>query len=115
MGSLFGIFGLLCITCVHDEATYLKGWLVPFIISSAPVTVVLALVASSVVSASNYFFSWGPAVNVNIQPYHGKHGSKAVYFFVANAGSNPIATKPLPLARNKGRGRESADRIPLAS
>ena len=32
MGSIFGLFGLCCLFCVTNKTSYLKGWLMPFII-----------------------------------------------------------------------------------
>jgi hypothetical protein len=43
MGFLFGVFGLLCLLCVRNKRSYIKGWLVPFIIATI-VWIVLVVV-----------------------------------------------------------------------
>jgi len=50
MGWLFGFFGLLCLCCVNDKASYLKGWVIPFVIWIVAVIVLVVLVATGVFS-----------------------------------------------------------------
>lgn len=45
MGTFFGIFGLLCLCCVRDRSSYLKGWLVPFIINTILIVLAIVLIA----------------------------------------------------------------------
>ena len=53
MGCLFGIFGLCCVFCVRNKASYMKGWVVPFIISTIIVIVLIILLATGVLFAAH--------------------------------------------------------------
>jgi hypothetical protein len=41
MGCLFGICGLWCALCVNHKSSYLKGWIIPFIINCLIASVAL--------------------------------------------------------------------------
>ena len=48
MGWLFGFFGLCCLCCVNDKASYLKGWLVPFFVWVIVLVVLVVLLVTGV-------------------------------------------------------------------
>lgn len=50
MGCFFHLFGLCCLFCVNNKSSYLKGWIVPFILSSAVIVVVILLFVGIIVT-----------------------------------------------------------------
>jgi len=60
MGCLFGIFGLFCLMCVRNQRSYLKGWIIPFVISLVLTVILVALFFAGVIGAThqvnNYYY-----------------------------------------------------------
>eukprot|EP01100_Stratorugosa_tubuloviscum_P007588 TRINITY_DN313_c0_g6_i1.p1 TRINITY_DN313_c0_g6~~TRINITY_DN313_c0_g6_i1.p1 ORF type:complete len:172 (+),score=62.80 TRINITY_DN313_c0_g6_i1:52-516(+) len=55
LGLFFSIFGLLCICCVKDRAGYLKGWIIPFIISLVLSVVLITLGLVGIIDIIAFF------------------------------------------------------------
>ena len=56
MSFFFSFFGLLCMFCVRDKSSYLKGWLVPFLISLVVGALILILAGAGVIVVHHTYY-----------------------------------------------------------
>eukprot|EP01085_Mycamoeba_gemmipara_P004463 Mycagemm_TRINITY_DN8091_c0_g1::TRINITY_DN8091_c0_g1_i1::g.4463::m.4463 type:complete len:108 gc:universal TRINITY_DN8091_c0_g1_i1:1-324(+) len=52
MGWLFGLFGLICLMCVRDHRSYIRGWIVPFIITLVVGLTLMILILTGVLASN---------------------------------------------------------------
>jgi len=53
MSFFFSFFGLLCMFCVRNKSSYLKGWIIPFLVSLVVGALILILAGAGVIVAHN--------------------------------------------------------------